>query len=92
WLLDRLGGGFQLLTIDRDAPDRLDVDGVEIARVALASDDDPSGGLAERYLGAASGAVYLMRPDQHVAARWPAFDEGAVRAALRRAVGREASA
>ncbi|MEQ8451525.1 MAG: FAD-dependent oxidoreductase [Nitratireductor sp.] len=92
WLLDRLGGGFQLLTLDRDAPDRLDVDGVEIARVALASDDDPSGGLAERYLGAASGAVYLMRPDQHVAARWLAFDEEAVRAALRRAVGREASA
>ena len=92
WLLDRLGGGFQLLTIDRDAPDRLDIDGVEIARVALASDDDPSGALSERYLGAASGAVYLMRPDQHVAARWLAFDEGAVRAALKRAVGWEASA
>ncbi|PSM16997.1 FAD-dependent oxidoreductase [Nitratireductor sp. StC3] len=89
WLLDRLGAGFRLLTIDRDAPDRLDVDGVEIARVALSASDDPSGALAERYLGATSGAVYLMRPDQHVAARWLAFDEEAVRAALKRAVGRE---
>lgn len=89
WLLDRLGAGFRLLTIDRDAPDRLDVDGVEIARVALSASDDPSGALAERYLGATSGAVYLMRPDQHVTARWLAFDEEAVRAALKRAVGRE---
>ena len=33
--------------------------------------------------GAAPGAVYLMRPDQHVAARWTAFDETSSCAALR---------
>ncbi len=44
--------------------------------------------LSERYLGEAAAAVYLMRPDQHVAARWTAYDEHKVGAALRRAIGK----
>ena len=46
-----------------------------------------SGALAERYLGDAPQGVYLIRPDQHVAARWPSFDPAAVAAALSRATG-----
>ncbi|WP_187969629.1 FAD-dependent oxidoreductase [Aquibium microcysteis] len=88
WLLDRLNGGFRLMTIDADAPDRLEIGGVAVERLALSAADDPSGMLAARYLGDAAGAVYLMRPDQHVAARWTAFDEAAVSAALARATGR----
>ena len=38
--------------------------------------------LTERYLGEASAALYLIRPDQHVAARLPAWDENALAAAL----------
>ena len=45
------------------------------------------GALAERYLGGAEAAVYLIRPDQHVAARWTAFDAEAVTAALATAKG-----
>jgi 3-(3-hydroxy-phenyl)propionate hydroxylase len=41
-----------------------------------------------RYLGDAKGAVYLIRPDQHVAARWEHFDESAVAAAIARAIGK----
>jgi 3-(3-hydroxy-phenyl)propionate hydroxylase len=88
WLLDRLGSGFQLMTIDAEAPDRLEIGGIAVERLALSAADDPSGALAARYLGDAAGAVYLMRPDQHVAARWRAFDEAAVAAALARATGR----
>ena len=88
WLIDRLGGRFQLLTIDADAPERLDVDGISVERLALSADDDASGALADRWLGTAWSAVYLLRPDQHVAARWEKFDAEAVRAAVNRAAGR----
>ncbi|GGF03797.1 FAD-dependent oxidoreductase [Stappia taiwanensis] len=87
WLLDRLGGDFQLLTIDAEAPNKLDVGGITVTRLALSTNDDPSGALAARYLGGAQSAVYLMRPDQHVAARWTTFDADAVAQAVRTATG-----
>ena len=75
--------------MDAEAPEALEEDGVPARRVALSAADYSSGALAGRYLGEAPGAVYLIRPDQHVAARWNAFDEAALRAALRRACGKE---
>ncbi|MBP2313119.1 FAD-dependent oxidoreductase [Azospirillum soli] len=48
-------------------------------------------GLARRRYGGRPGSVHLIRPDQHVAARWPVLDEGAVWAALDRATGRAAT-
>ena len=88
WLLSRLGGGFRLLAIDAAVPDRLDVDGVEVTGVSLSAGDNASGALAARFLGEAASAVYLIRPDQHVAARWTAYDEAAVAGAVRRAIGK----
>jgi 3-(3-hydroxy-phenyl)propionate hydroxylase len=35
WLLDQTGFGFQLMTIDENAPGTLDVDGIEIKRLEL---------------------------------------------------------
>ena len=87
FLLGQLGGDFALLTINCDAPDAgVDADGVTARRVALG---DVSDALAERYLGQAESAVYLIRPDQHVAGRWGHYDETAVKAALRRACGKD---
>ena len=88
WLLDRLGGRFQLLAIDVAAPDRVESNGVIAETLRLGVARDPSGALAERYLGAAPGALYLIRPDQHVAARWTGYDAANVTAALDRAIGR----
>lgn len=48
---------------------------------------DSAGRIRERY-DLTPGSVYLIRPDQHVAARWRAFDAAALSAALNRAVGR----
>ena len=84
WLLNRLAPGFTLMTIDTDAPDTLVAHGLTVPRLALA----PSDALRQRYLGDATTAVYLIRPDQHVAARWTAFDEPAAAAALGRAIGK----
>jgi 3-(3-hydroxy-phenyl)propionate hydroxylase len=41
---------------------------------------------AERF-DAQPGTTYLIRPDQHVAARWRAFDATALKCALARATG-----
>jgi 3-(3-hydroxy-phenyl)propionate hydroxylase len=51
--------------------------------VALAGQNDPTGLLARRY-DLRVGTAVLLRPDQHVAARWRAPTEASVRAALAR--------
>jgi 3-(3-hydroxy-phenyl)propionate hydroxylase len=84
WLLRQLGAGFTLMTIDAEAPASLTALGLTVPRLALTATVE----LQARYLGAAPGAVYLIRPDHHVAARWPAFDADEVTKALARAIGR----
>ena len=86
FLLDRLGGRFQALAIGAEIPRQLDVDGLVVEGLSLRARAD--GALARRYLGGAAQAIYLIRPDQHVAARWPAFDPAKIAAALRRATGK----
>jgi 3-(3-hydroxy-phenyl)propionate hydroxylase len=49
---------------------------------------DVDGLLAARF-DARPGTTYLLRPDQHVAARWREFDLARVKAAWRRASGQE---
>ena len=43
--------------------------------------------LGERYLGDAQSAIYLLRPDQYIAARWTEFDEVTIKGALSAALG-----
>jgi 3-(3-hydroxy-phenyl)propionate hydroxylase len=49
-------------------------------------------GLVAQRLDARPGSVYLIRPDQHVAARWRRFDAAALEVALRRATGQASAA
>ncbi|NSY39655.1 FAD-dependent oxidoreductase [Leisingera sp. ANG59] len=89
FLLDKLGDRFTLLTIDADAPDEIEESGIKVTRLALSIKDDKTLALQERYLGKLESGVYLIRPDQHVAARRPSFDETQFRHAIRRAIGKE---
>ena len=89
YLLDRIAGVFTLLCIGTDAPDIDEVDGVALQHVVLSDADDPHGMVRERYLGHAPQAVYLLRPDQHVVARWAVATGDDIRAALRGALGKE---
>ena len=88
WLLHQLGQGFVLLAFGAEAAAAPVGVGDVTTRVLTVGVDllDPTGWVARRY-DATPGSVYLIRPDQHVAARWRRFDAGAVQAALRRALG-----
>lgn len=89
FLLGRLGGEFTLLGINTAPPEIAQVDGVKVMTLTLdTARNDPTGAVAARYLGGAPQAVYLIRPDQHVAARWTACTVDDVAAALRVAIGK----
>jgi 3-(3-hydroxy-phenyl)propionate hydroxylase len=81
WLLGHAGGDFALLAVDIDPPAGLDPS-LRIIRLGADGDD-----LAvSRY---APGVMYLIRPDQHVAARFAAdASPQEIEAALATATGR----
>ena len=101
WLLPHTGRGFMLLHFGRpDAAISAALAALVQSTLPLhmlvllaPGEDAPSGaawltdtqGLAASRCDARPGTVYLIRPDQHVAARWRRFDAVAVRAALARA-------
>ncbi|MCB5945788.1 FAD-dependent oxidoreductase [Acidocella sp. KAb 2-4] len=86
WFLNQIGGGFTLLSFG-PAPAASVSFGRIAARVLEVGRDieDLKGVLAERY-DAKPGTVYLLRPDQHVSARWRTFDEAKITRALARAL------
>lgn len=85
FLLDQLGDRFVLLGLNADVPTSLEIGGIPIDALQLV----PDGPIADRYLGDAAQAVYLIRPDQHVIARWPAYEAEAVAGALKTCLGGE---
>jgi 3-(3-hydroxy-phenyl)propionate hydroxylase len=85
-LLETLDDGFTLLTFKNGASSQSAPDGV--SRVSIGEDlADPDGVLTQR-LDATPGAAYLLRPDQHLCARWRCLDRGKVAAARDRALGK----
>ncbi len=80
YLLDRLGGEFVVLALNCAAPE---VSGVRSLSI------DAEGVLAARYLCDAPQALYLIRPDQHIAARWAKADAATISAALNRCLTEE---
>ncbi|MFM1988246.1 MAG: hypothetical protein RJA99_1203 [Pseudomonadota bacterium] len=89
WLLNELPEGFVLLVFGAKPPAARVESGGVAATVLSVGDDvaDVEGLVARRYDGR-PGTVYLLRPDQYVAARWRAFDAAGIEAAIARACGR----
>ena len=88
WLLNRLGSGFTLLTIDAEAPESLAAHGM----IVPASRPDGAGRMTP-FAPATSVAPRRRRlsdpPRQHVAARWERHDDAALRTALGPRPGKE---
>jgi 3-(3-hydroxy-phenyl)propionate hydroxylase len=97
WLLDHLGGRFCLLLFDADDAKSATLasalgPAVRLVRVASTAGAGSSAlhdadGLAKQRYDAQPGTAYLLRPDQHVAARWRRAEAADIRAALARAEG-----
>ena len=89
WFLNSLGDGFVVLCFGPPPAGASIAHGAVGARLMSVGEHpgadlrDPEGLLEQRF-DARHGTVYLIRPDQHVAARWRAFDTGKVQAALAR--------
>jgi 3-(3-hydroxy-phenyl)propionate hydroxylase len=84
WLLDALGGDETVLHVaDGSRPGA-----GPFRRILVVGEDliDDEGFFARRF-DATPGATYLVRPDQHLAARWRRFDADAIAAASLRLRG-----
>lgn len=103
WLLNETGDVFTLLHFgEPPAPDavaRLARGDIPVrtvvilpkgaaARAAGAKTAEDTEELAAQRYDATAGATYLIRPDQHVCARWRVFDPTKIQAALDRATAR----
>jgi 3-(3-hydroxy-phenyl)propionate hydroxylase len=85
FLLERLDGAFEVLYVKDGARPNVPA-GV---RLTVIGEDviDTTGACAER-LDASPGATYLLRPDQHLAARFRRFDGDKIGRAVDRALGK----
>ncbi len=85
WLLGALGDQFKLLVFTDEAS----AGSNELSSLAetLAVIHVPLNEFARARYDAGDGVAYLIRPDQHVAARWKNPDAAAIRDALQRATG-----
>ncbi len=85
WLLERLGPHFTLLVwSDTELPpEPPKLGAIRVLRVGASGDvQDQLGVLTQRY-DARPGTCYLIRPDQHIVARWRQMDWDAVGLAYR---------
>lgn len=86
YLLDHLGGDFTILNVGGTAPKPVTSAGLTTKVVHIAA---PSPELRDRYLGDLPQATYLIRPDQHVVARWVDFEPDAIASAVAVAIGKD---
>ncbi len=105
FLLDHLGGGFDLLYFTEGTAIPVPLQqvvatsrslGVPLKVIAVGASQpvdgadltmaDSNGHFRTRYGVQASGAAYLLRPDQHICARWLTLDATRLQAALKTAL------
>jgi len=96
WFLNQLGERFVGVYFSNDGatPDDINETGsaqIPVETMTVTRNDHQivdAGGLLHQHYDARAGTYYLIRPDQHVAARWREFNKEKVAQALNRATGR----
>lgn len=88
YLLTNLGGTFTVLAININVPDAVYIEGIDLSTRTITVTDNENQILGDRFLGNGKTAVYLVRPDQHIIARWPNYDAAKIRNALNKALGK----
>jgi 3-(3-hydroxy-phenyl)propionate hydroxylase len=86
-LLDQIGGAFTFLYVKNGAAPPVP-DGIK--PICIGEDIVDARGLLTSRLDASPGAAYLLRPDQHLCARWRSPDPTKIEAARDRALGKAA--
>ena len=87
FLLNNLKDNFCLLAININVPNELHLEGQTLDVISVDTKSENTSVLVDRYLDKASSAIYLIRPDQHIAGRWWDFSEVEISAAMRKALG-----
>jgi 3-(3-hydroxy-phenyl)propionate hydroxylase len=86
-LLECVRGGFQAIYVNgagANGGHPPPIDGIPM--IVVGEDVFDRDGLFTQRLDATPGSTYLVRPDQHLCARWRTFDAGALASARRRAL------
>lgn len=88
WFLNQVGSQFTLLVFGtHEGVKTANYGNVPIKIIHVGTDIiDKKGVLAQRYDGK-TGAIYLIRPDQHIAARWRSFEIQKITTSLAKALG-----
>ena len=83
WFLNQLSSGFTLLSFGAGATP-VQIGNIRAKVLEEGKDLIDTKGLLKTRFDGQPGTVYLIRPDQHVAARWRHFDANAIKEAMQR--------
>lgn len=88
FLLKNLGFDFTILAINVEEFFKTLETGPSIKFLSIKVTGNQNKSVKDRFLGDQSSAIYLIRPDQHIAGRWLKFDRQVITKAIDAALGR----
>ena len=87
YLLNKTGNQFCVLTFNCKITETLEDFFLPVKTIEIKEGDENKDFMRDRFLGQYKEAVYLLRPDQHIAGRWPSYDKEILLEALKKATG-----
>ena len=87
YLLNKTGNQFCVLTFNCKITETLEDFFLPVKTIEVTEGAENKDFMRDRFLGQYKEAVYLLRPDQHIAGRWPSYDKEILLEALKKATG-----